>query len=421
MTFLRNTLMAQLSFNMLVRSLILPPRSPHIYYVIIFPLVGFTHLTFVLSLSEMTRGRGRKPTRAPRPTVGSRQRQRAGPGQTTAPEGPPSTPSAAPSDAAHPEGHHATTPAAPNTAGETATAPIGREEVASMIGAAVSEAVSRLTREIRQGGSPEPEVVPDWGLGPNPMTEPVISLDNPMELSGGGPTSLSRSTVNASIRQKILSHKYVDVKSLLLPHERPAGSDDIQYLVAEDGKVTLGSAPRKDDLSVAGWTRGFLRYAMVYIEGYPHEAGAILRYMSLVMDLTSRGLGRAWQEYDEAFRKAREVSPGNYPWDSPPQLLWMGAVASGLATFQGDSRDSGAEKPIRGPGPSPRRSFPPRSQGPLLGSSKYRCIDFNSARGCSWSNCRFQHVCTRCNGAHSAVKCQPQGKEGLHALGAPPL
>ena len=39
-----------------------------------------------------------------------------------------------------------------------------------------------------------------------------------------------------------------------------------------------------------------------------------------------------------------EMSPEAYPWNPPPQMLWMGAVASGLRTFQGQLRDWQADK-----------------------------------------------------------------------------
>lgn len=52
-----------------------------------------------------------------------------------------------------------------------------------------------------------------------------------------------------------------------------------------------------------------LRHGMYALhKGYPTASGAILRYMLTVMDMTSKGWGRAGQKYDVAFRWAREVS-----------------------------------------------------------------------------------------------------------------
>ena len=63
--------------------------------------------------------------------------------------------------------------------------------------------------------------------------------------------------VTSSMRQKIISHKYVDLKILLLPNEKSTGRDKRQCLVAEGGRITLGPDPHNDDLSVNGWTKTF--------------------------------------------------------------------------------------------------------------------------------------------------------------------
>ena len=64
---------------------------------------------------------------------------------------------------------------------------------------------------------------------------------------------------------------------------------------------------------------------------YPDETASIIAYMSTVMSLTGRGLGSAWWDYDEAFRKARETDPPAYRWDTPPPRIWMESVAQGLS------------------------------------------------------------------------------------------
>ena len=78
--------------------------------------------------------------------------------------------------------------------------------------------------------------------------------------------------ISASVKQKKVSHKYVDLKTLLLPSERPSGRDERQYLVAEGGRIALGPTPRTDDLSVSCWVKAFLRYSNIYTADYPEEA-----------------------------------------------------------------------------------------------------------------------------------------------------
>ena len=290
------------------------------------------------------------------------------------------------------------TPPAPST--QTADL-INTPELSALINNAVREAVAQASEEFRRGRSVDHEHN-QWEAGSDARlgrgaSPGFISAPHPT----GDPLSGSAGNVSASIRQKIVSHKYVDLKMLLLPNERPSGNDERQYLVAEGGRIALGPTPRTDDLSVNGWVKGFLRYANIYIADYPEEARSILGYMSTVMDLTRKGLGTAWRDYDESFRKAREMSPEEYPWDRPPQMLWMGAVASGVAAFRGEDRSGGdgraqLKRKLALPAPNPSR----------------KCFAFNSHSGCTWQACRYKHACSICDGHHSAEACRggPAGR-----------
>ena len=278
-----------------------------------------------------------------------------------------------------------------------------------MIQEAVQEAVSRAAVEFGRGRSEGREGVALESLGGSVVgmdIEPdIINPPTPLRAALTPTTALGH--ISMPMRQRILGHKYVDLKSLLLPSERPEGGDERQYLVAEGGRIALGAAPHKEELSVNGWTKAFLRYASIYTEGYPDEAKALIQYMSTVMDLTRIGLGMAWKDYDESFRKAREVSPGAYPWDKPPQMLWMGAVASGVATFQAPDRRGDCSGQAR------RRPAPPAA--PLIRP----CFDYNSRWGCRWPGCRFKHTCSICGGYHSATTCRPPPFTANSSAGPP--
>ena len=119
--------------------------------------------------------------------------------------------------------------------------------------------------------------------------------------------------VSQSLRQKILSHKYVDMKVMLGAHGLPGGiEEERQYLVAEDGKISYKT--RRTGVVSVTWAKAFVRYARVYCSEYPEEAVNMLGYMSTVLSLTGRGLGTAWKDYDESFRKVKELKPAAYPW-----------------------------------------------------------------------------------------------------------
>ena len=55
----------------------------------------------------------------------------------------------------------------------------------------------------------------------------------------------------------------------------------------EDGRIALGSAAHKDEQSVIGWAKALLRYANIYTKEFPQNAGALLKYMFAVLDLTA--------------------------------------------------------------------------------------------------------------------------------------
>ena len=192
--------------------------------------------------------------------------------------------------------------------------------------------------------------------------------------------------VSQSLRQKILSHKYVDMKAMLGAHELPGGMEaERQYLVAEDGKISYKTR-RTGVVSVTLWAKAFVRYARVYCSGYPEEAVNMLGYMSTVLSLTDRGLGTAWKDYDESFRQAKELDPAAYPWAKSSSNIWMESVARGLGSTPAGGRQNAL----------------PRTSGPV---GFRHCFGYNSPQGCQRPSCAYIHHCSRCKGGHPATSC----------------
>ena len=46
--------------------------------------------------------------------------------------------------------------------------------------------------------------------------------------------------VSSSLRQKIMSHRYVDMKAILGTHELPRGAGERQFMVSENGRISTG-------------------------------------------------------------------------------------------------------------------------------------------------------------------------------------
>ena len=268
------------------------------------------------------------------------------------------------------------------------------QDLRVMVQEIVREAIGQLVTEGRPGMCET-----NAAVGPGERWEgdagtrrDFMNVSSPPPVIEGDPQASTGGHISASMRQRIIGHRYIDLRTLLLSSEYPSG-DDQQFLVAQNGRITFCPASRRE-LSESQWAKAFLRYASVYVEEYPGEAAAIITYMSTVMNLCSQGLGKAWKEYDESFRRARENSPAAYPWDRPPQMIWMGAVATGLASLR-----SGL------PTPRVSRLLPPQQPSALISRRFPKCRDFNSYSGCTWPNCRYRHACERCEGPHGKPQC----------------
>ena len=157
----------------------------------------------------MARGRGRKPTATTRKGA-KHPREAAKTRRTTtevAREGEETVPQSA-------------------TLQETGVAdnePLGRAEVASMIGEAMKTAVSQISEEIQRGRSPamRGEGAP-WESGSvSGMELDAGGANNPTPPPTGESPPTTKTSVSASLRQKILTHKYVDLKLLLSTNEKP--------------------------------------------------------------------------------------------------------------------------------------------------------------------------------------------------------
>jgi hypothetical protein len=68
----------------------------------------------------------------------------------------------------------------------------------------------------------------------------------------------------------------------------------------------LGSSA--SDMDIPSWTECFSTYILVVITFRPHRARDLLEYMMLIIRTAKRFDGRAWSQYDRAFRREAEVN-----------------------------------------------------------------------------------------------------------------
>ena len=190
-------------------------------------------------------------------------------------------------------------------------------------------------------------------------------------------------TIPATTRNAIVAHKFVDLGTLL--HSSDGEESTTFDLI--DGRLR----PRRTTRAItsfSSWVTAFLRFAGVYLTAHPADAGGIIKHMQQVSMLQVPGLGNAWREFDERFRRARELAPQAYPWGvtAPNSALWLSAMGQGIG---GAARAPPA---------------PARANG---GGQTFRvCYGFNSPNGCRRDNCTWLHRCRICRGPHPGHACR---------------
>lgn len=208
------------------------------------------------------------------------------------------------------------------------------------------------------------------------------------------------STVSTALRQRIHDGKYVELGLLLDAADKISEGNAASFQLV-NGALRPISRPPRPILTFGAWCIAFSRFAGVYVEAHPGAAGGLLAHLRQVGQLTGSGLGLAWKEYDESFRRARETAPHLHPWGVPAtsSALWLQAVARGIG---------GAARP----GPSAPR---PASAG------RFRpCFAFNSPKGCTSRPCQYQHLCRACHGSHPLSRCSQSSRPRARGTAPPP-
>ena len=221
-----------------------------------------------------------------------------------------------------------------------------------------------------------------------------LSDDDAMVPRGSGARPLDRTIsakpsvghISERTRRQIRSGEYVSIGSLLPKDDDEDERTDRRYTIDEE-TGTFRVVEGRQKLSLARWTDGFINYMAVRMESTPGEGLALLSHCQQIRDFVCQG--KDGIRYDKKFRQLKAQQPrlnwGDYRGellrDFPRAPVWREARSGGLAQFQ-------------------RRVSPPRS-------SVLLCFQFNSARGCTRSPCRYKHSCDRCGSpGHPSYHCE---------------
>ena len=189
--------------------------------------------------------------------------------------------------------------------------------------------------------------------------------------------------VSPELCAKIWRGEFINLALLL--KKDVSSSKGSNITLNEQGLLEVVPKPNKQITNIREWTDAFLVYIAIYIKKHPSKAGELLQYMATIREAEGRNSSSlAWKSYDENFRFRQAVSPMSWAKINPD--LWLKTMTvtllqPNLSTKTGSYRQS------------------------MLNQQKKVCFDFNSVRGCRFSNCRYAHKCIICKGDHNQIKC----------------
>ena len=206
------------------------------------------------------------------------------------------------------------------------------------------------------------------------------------------------------VRQKIWSNEFVDLGSLILKFD-PQPSRLVIDPANFTAPIQAHPMPPRKLKSIEEWTDVFLTYTSLYCSAHPNQAPALMKYMSNVRDIASRG--GDWMEFDTKFRQLRANPSTFIPWDSFHPELWVKSSIRSTNFVAKPSNPNGTQaKKVQNPANVP----------------KGYCFRYHSGGACN-KNCRLRHECPTCGTTHAAGNCtrhKQQNEKGSHFHGAKP-
>ena len=231
--------------------------------------------------------------------------------------------------------------------------------------------------------------------------------------------------VDEKIRAKIWADEFVDLARLL----HPSREDNYVLAITASGEnPTLTFKPQKEEKihTIERWTRAFQVFMSVYTLKHPQEAPHMLKYCDVVRELAAKGF--SWYFYDENFRRGRALD--KLPWQSVHLELWVKAAHTnqgnnmrfrqnggnsnsqqGKNAVTNSNTNSNSASYSSSPQNSNFQSFRENSNfqsfrvNPFSRTQFPKGFCFKYHGGAHCGGCNYSHTCFRCEGAHSAAKC----------------
>lgn len=187
--------------------------------------------------------------------------------------------------------------------------------------------------------------------------------------------------ISQSLKEKIWGLQYINLALLLHQNFDVPSEPKMNSLTVLNGNVVVNTENKnlkvKNIENIESWTDAFCNFAKVALQRHPMLATDLISYMILIRGAVSDALFERVYNYDKQFRLRIAQNPIR-SWSQIDGNLWFRFIAKGALGGQ-------------------------LSQQPQIEHGF--CYDFNFRKGCFRMNCRYKHVCLKCNGMHPSVLC----------------
>ena len=201
---------------------------------------------------------------------------------------------------------------------------------------------------------------------------------------------------------KITSGAFIELADLLAENIRVQEAEPRSYL---DGKLLDAPAKKRvvEINDILTWIQAFTIYQWIFSSTYPFRWQDTTQCKLLIIQTASQFPGPAWLNYDTAFRKDAAASL-LADWSKMNLDLYnFHTRVSGTVTGQSAPHSTSL------PHTSASSNVPPKRSS----DSTQHCRSWNDGV-CRWSlgQCRYRHVCERCDGQHPLTNCPFRAYKG---------
>ena len=229
--------------------------------------------------------------------------------------------------------------------------------------------------------------------------------------------------VPATVAERFWTWEFIEMVDLL-PEQWAVKKEEVA------GTLVMPNRRKKLITNINLWLQCFTAYVSVMSRRFPADVVEMLAYMSQILKASQEFVGTAWVNYDTTFRRQAAAS-GNRRWSAVNACLYS-LCFTGKATpgkccelcfsiaYVARECSLAADDVDVAYGWRMVKSVVASLSGAPAGSQEARpgsqlamtdrrdplevCRNFNSGR-CFYSKCSRRHVCSSCEGAHSAISC----------------